>query len=69
MRESGRKIVRTQIRSVTDTTHEVRMRGFSQKGNRMRFVHPCLRAMEHKVSGKDYRRVDFFQESPRTKMG
>ena len=45
------------------------MCGLSEKGNRMRFVHPCLAPMESKVPDKDYRRVNDFQEPPRTKIG
>ena len=41
------------------------MRSLSQKGDGMRFVHPCLTSRENKVPNQDYRRVNGFQEPPR----
>lgn len=66
------EIDENQARSIIKlkgATHEVRMRSLSQKSNRTRFVYPRLTSVEHELSGKDYRRIDDFQESPRTKMG
>ena len=45
------------------------MRGLSKERNCIRFVYPRLACWEGKVPCKDYRRVDNFEEPPRSEIG